>query len=140
MSNARIKNEVVLQMMQLPPDSTVMLRIEDEDENEIHYRDVRETPYVCCLALVRFEYSDGNIYTGVSLFDLTNNEVIDDSSYVVRLPRCPVCGEYMTPTGDCPGSEDIRYVCKCGAEKKAFGTELIEPTNRPGLSEYSFGY
>lgn len=72
--------------------------------------------------------------------DLTNNELIRDGSYVVRLPRCPVCGDYMNPTGDCPGAEDIRYVCKCGAEKKAFGTELIEPKGRPGLSEYSFGY
>lgn len=141
MSNGYVRrNEVVLRTMQLPPDSTVMLRIVDEDENEIHYRDVRETPYVYCLALIQYEDNDGNVYKDVAILDVTNNEIVYDGSFVVRLQRCPVCGKYMAPTGDCSSPEDIHYVCKCGAEKLAFGTEILVHEDHPGRSQYSFGY
>ena len=132
------KNEAVLQLMPLPEGMTVMMECDDEDG--IHYVDVRETPYAVCLALVEYEGTDGNVYKHSAIYDLTECEVLHDNSYVVRLQKCPVCGEYMKPVGDILDVDQLHYSCKCGAEKLAFGTEILEPKGRPGRSQYSFGY
>lgn len=131
-------NETVLQMMPLPEGMTIMM--ECDDDNGIRYVDIRETPYAACLALVEYEGTDGNMYKHIAIYDLTESEVLHDNSYVVRLQKCPVCGEYMKPVGDSIDAGELHYTCKCGAEKLAFGTDVLVREDRLGISQYSFGY
>lgn len=132
------EQETILRLMPLPDGMTVMM--ESDDEDGIHYIDVRDTPYAVCLALVEYKGIDGKMYQQVSIYDLTENEILHDNSYVVRLQKCPLCGLDMKPVTDSSDADSIHYMCKCGAEKAAFGTELLERTDRLGISEYSFGY